>query len=368
MKNKVLTVSTAIFASLFILVLFWFVDQSERKQHKALNRLKVLHELSIIRANLESGLNSRLFLVSGLIAYTSVNPDIDIDEFQSLAGVLIEGHTGIRSIQLAKDSIVSHIYPLSGNEKAIGLKLLEHPKQRFAAERAISTKKTVVAGPVNLVQGGKAFISRTPIFIPSDAGDKGDTAYWGLVTILITSDVLFEEAGLREYTDNIQCAIRGENGSGAEGKVFMGNMTVFESTPVSLNVTLPNGSWQLAAVPRGGWSKATLVSWEIRAIGGLTGILVGLLLYFFVRNRIRLSLEKHKLQIALDDVKKLSGFFPICANCKKIRDDQGYWNQIEEYIREHSEAEFTHSICPGCTKKLYPDVFNKEHNEEKGKS
>ena len=74
---------------------------------------------------------------------------------------------------------------------------------------------------------------------------------------------------------------------------------------------------------------------------------------------------KHKLQIALDDVKKLSGFFPICANCKKIRDDQGYWNQIEEYIREHSEAEFTHSICPGCAKKLYPGTLDGESSEEK---
>ena len=248
------------------------------------------------------------------------------------------------------------------------MKLLEHPKQLFAVERAISTRKTVVAGPVNLVQGGKAFISRTPIFIPSDTGGKEDTAYWGLATILIAPDALFKEAGLREYTDNIQCATRGENGSGAEGKIFMGDMTVFESTPVSLNVTLPNGSWQLAAVPRGGWSKVTLVSWEIRAIGGLTGILVGLLVYLLVIDRIRLSQEKHKLQIALDDVKKLSGFFPICASCKKIRDDQGYWNQIEEYIREHSEAEFTHSICPECTKTLYPDVFKVERNEKERES
>jgi len=363
MNNKVLPVSTVIIASLFIFVLFWSIDQSKQNQHKALNRLKVLHELSIIRAKLESGLNSRLYLVSGLIAYTTLNPDIELDEFQSLARVLIEGHTGIRSIQLAKDSIVSHLYPLSGNENAIGLKLLEHPKQRFAAERAISTKKTVVAGPVNLVQGGEAFISRTPIFIPSDAGVKGDTSYWGLATILITPDVLFEDAGLREYTDNIQCAIRGENGLGAKGIIFLGSKTVFESAPVSLNVSLPNGSWQLAAIPTGGWSNAVPVSWELRTVGSLTGFLVGLLVYFFVRNRIHLSLEKHKLQIALNDVKKLSGFFPICASCKKIRDDQGYWNQIEEYIREHSEAKFTHSICPECTKKLYPDMLKGESNE-----
>jgi signal transduction histidine kinase len=62
-----------------------------------------------------------------------------------------------------------------------------------------------------------------------------------------------------------------------------------------------------------------------------------------------------QLQAALKEVKKLSGFLPICSSCKKIRDDKGYWNQIESYIRDHSEAEFSHSICPGCVKKLYPE-------------
>ncbi len=63
---------------------------------------------------------------------------------------------------------------------------------------------------------------------------------------------------------------------------------------------------------------------------------------------------------ALDEVKILSGLLPICASCKKIRDDKGYWNQIETYIRDHSEAAFSHSICPECAKKLYPDLLNEE--------
>jgi PAS domain S-box-containing protein len=62
-----------------------------------------------------------------------------------------------------------------------------------------------------------------------------------------------------------------------------------------------------------------------------------------------------QLQKALDEVKQLSGLLPICASCKKIRDDKGYWNQIESYIYDHSEAEFSHSICPECFKKLYPE-------------
>ncbi len=66
------------------------------------------------------------------------------------------------------------------------------------------------------------------------------------------------------------------------------------------------------------------------------------------------------LQTALDNVKTLSGMLPICASCKKIRNDDGYWSQIEEYIHDHSDARFSHGICPECAAKLYPGYFKKE--------
>ncbi len=64
-----------------------------------------------------------------------------------------------------------------------------------------------------------------------------------------------------------------------------------------------------------------------------------------------------ELRSALSRVKLLSGLIPICACCKKIRDDKGYWNQIETYIRDHSEADFSHGICPECARKEYPELF-----------
>ena len=67
-----------------------------------------------------------------------------------------------------------------------------------------------------------------------------------------------------------------------------------------------------------------------------------------------------ELQEALAKVKTLSGFLPICASCKKIRDDEGYWEQIEKYISEHSEAQFSHGICPECVEKLYPQLYKKK--------
>ncbi len=70
-----------------------------------------------------------------------------------------------------------------------------------------------------------------------------------------------------------------------------------------------------------------------------------------------------KLEESLARVKQLSGIIPICASCKNIRDDKGYWNQVEKYIKDHSEAEFSHSICPDCVKKLYPDFDSYKDQE-----
>ena len=68
-----------------------------------------------------------------------------------------------------------------------------------------------------------------------------------------------------------------------------------------------------------------------------------------------ITLLKNELREKANEVRKLRGFLPICSYCKKIRDDEGYWHQIETYIRDHSEAEFSHGICPKCMKELYPE-------------
>jgi len=78
-----------------------------------------------------------------------------------------------------------------------------------------------------------------------------------------------------------------------------------------------------------------------------------------IDQRVRAEQDREKLiqdlQEALSEVKRLGGLLPICAHCKKIRDDRGYWNQVEIYIKDHSEAEFSHSICPDCARELYSE-------------
>lgn len=92
-------------------------------------------------------------------------------------------------------------------------------------------------------------------------------------------------------------------------------------------------------------------------------------LQFEITERKKTEEEREKLvnelKDALAEVKQLSGMLPICAGCKKIRDDKGYWNQIEVYIRDHSEAEFTHGLCPDCEKKAYEELDRLKKERDK---
>lgn len=91
-------------------------------------------------------------------------------------------------------------------------------------------------------------------------------------------------------------------------------------------------------------AEATPVNWRESLFESLLIIPICLLIVYYTKMMFR-------------KLKYLEGFLPICASCKKIRDDEGNWQQMEAYIRDRSEAEFSHGICPQCARKLYPDLF-----------
>jgi hypothetical protein len=98
--------------------------------------------------------------------------------------------------------------------------------------------------------------------------------------------------------------------------------------------------------------------------------LVSFLIIAYTTSKLRFLLTKERetaqaLRDAVSQIKTLSGLIPICASCKKIRDDKGYWNQLEAYIQQHSEAEFSHGICPDCMKKLYGVALEEDTNSKK---
>lgn len=124
----------------------------------------------------------------------------------------------------------------------------------------------------------------------------------------------------------------------------------------------------IAIMPYDAVSQKVAVTnaWNTLALNSFAWItsrlIFGFRLQMFLDNRLiqdkndELEIERNNLKDALANVRHLSGLLPICSNCKKVRDDGGYWQQVERYIEDRSEATFSHSLCPECMKRLYPDM------------
>lgn len=236
------------------LAMGFLIETLQRDSALEHERGEVLGQLSQIRVRLESIINGNLLAIRGLSTVISAQPDITQQDFARISSGLISDRQSLRNIAGAPGLVVSLMYPMEGNEAALGLDYRANPAQREAALRAVDTGETVVAGPLTLVQGGIGLIAREPVFVsPEDAG--GEKKLWGLVSAVLDAGRLYERAGLTESQRNgmLLIAIRGRDGLGSEGETFFGDPALFDQEVITLPVTLSSGTWQMAAAPRGGW-------------------------------------------------------------------------------------------------------------------
>ena len=298
---------SSLFALLAMLLVFateqvveHYARVSDLEQEKA----AVLNTLSTLRARLEGVVNANLLLVNGLTAVISAQPDIDQADFARIAGGLVNERHALRNIAGAPNMVVSLMYPLAGNEAAIGLNYLTHPTQSAAARRVMETGQAVVAGPLPLVQGGIGIVARQPVFVPAEQ-PGGKPRFWGLVSAVLDVDLLYRQAGLGEVVPGLRLAIRGGDGMGAQGPVFYGDARVFDSDPVSETITLPGSAWQFAALPVAGWGQASLTLWMIRLFGLSVALVAGVLAYFLARGSQALASSQVSLRTLLNTIPDL---------------------------------------------------------------
>lgn len=248
-----------------------FAEHQNRVVHRQSESAKVSEQLGLVRAKLEGNLTGNLQLVRGLVSVIAAHPDMDQEHFSEISAGLLGNHSQLRNIAGAPDLVVSLMYPVEGNEKAIGLDYRQNRNQREAALRAVGSEQVILAGPVSLLQGGQGFIGRFPVFIEKDNGDR---SLWGLVAAVIDVDKLYSESGLNQADLPISIAIRGQDATGEAGEVFFGDAEIFSNNPVTSRVSLPSGNWQIAAVPAGGWSTTPENAWQMRFLILLAGLLV----------------------------------------------------------------------------------------------
>ncbi|MFH0733121.1 MAG: ATP-binding protein [bacterium] len=236
---------------IFILIIFKYTQFSQEKTEKDV-RDNLLDILVSKRSQLEKALYSRIYYTKGVAAYCSINNGITTEKFYQLAAELIRKDTVISSMALSKDCIIGAIYPLAGHEAAIGVNLLKHPKRKKIVDSTILTHNTFLAGPLELVEGGVAFISYTPIFTKTK---QDSVVFWGVTDIVILKKQLFNEIKLVTHDNNFKYALRGTDGNGKNGDCFWGDCNIFSNKPVSIDIVLPTGTWCFASTPINGWEN-----------------------------------------------------------------------------------------------------------------
>ncbi|VFQ47076.1 diguanylate cyclase domain-containing protein [Desulfoluna butyratoxydans] len=266
-----------------------YVVKRERQHLRDVQYRKVYEHAGAIRTRLEVELSTTLNLCLGLAAVIRSQPDFPAHAFENVAKSIMSQAPHIKSIALAKDNVITHIFPAEGNEKALGLHYADYPDQWATVERAMTHRQPLIAGPVSLVQGGRAFVSRIPIY-------PRVNAYWGIASVAINETSLYRFSGLLEPDPTVQYAIKGKDGLGVSGDVFYGEPQLFDDPHAAvLPVKLPSGTWLLAAVPATGWVENASVLTVIRWSGLLLALTISGLVHALLCSYRRIHL------IALED-------------------------------------------------------------------
>ncbi len=251
----------AVIALIVILMAAAFAESQSRSMHEQRARAAVLNEVSLIRARLGGSLNGNIQLVRGFVATLATEPGMDAGRFASLASAILGERSQIRHLAAAPDLVVSMVYPLAGNEAVLGFDYNTSDMQRDAALRARRSGDIVLAGPIALIQGGTGLVARFPVHVEEPGGGE---RFWGILSAVIDVERLYADAGLLDPQLPISVAISGRDGVGGDRSVFFGDEEIVRQNPVVVEVPLPNGSWRVAAVPRGGWSDTPPDLWRLR--------------------------------------------------------------------------------------------------------
>jgi sensor domain CHASE-containing protein/nitrogen-specific signal transduction histidine kinase len=222
--------------------------------------------LAEIRTRIESTLNQASNASASFSHFIqSYQGEVDAERMEFMAQRLLDRYGMIRNIAFAPDNIITWNFPLEENRFTHGVDLMELPGQKEVVAEVMVSGEALLAGPVELVQGGLAVIHRVPVFIKNTEVERN---YWGLISTPILMDYLLETAAAKEPVAQGRLAFRGKDGLGAKGDVFLGDSTLFNS-PKALKTSVQalDGRWQLAYQPE--------------PLGGLGSLVFGLV-YFLI--------------------------------------------------------------------------------------
>jgi diguanylate cyclase (GGDEF)-like protein len=302
-------------------------------EHENSIKLDVIQTLSAVSARLDGNLKTNLSMITGFAAYISAVPNLSDKEFSYYAKEVFRKEPLLINFAAAKDLVVNYVYPYEGNESVLGLDYRKNEAQRDLVLQVVETGDVLVAGPVNLVQGGTAFIGRSPIFV----GDGDAKRLWGIISAPLDEMALYQDSGLLDVGDNVQIAIRKIDAQGVQA-TFYGDSEIFELTnKATYFIEVGEGIWEIAGVAN---HKAYPLPNSINMVR-LTSFIVTFFVCGFVVFRYRQQQQRVAMEASLGEYRQLLENVGIVANIGGWKMDSSgsftQWTELTSMTLQQSE-------------------------------
>ncbi|MCE9678393.1 sensor domain-containing diguanylate cyclase [Shewanella sp. AS1] len=267
-----------IFLSLFYIAIasvsILAVNQYFTEQSIAQEKDTIRKNLASARFNLETAIHIDAYLVTSLVTVITMGPELAMNNWNLIAQQVLSQAKYVRNVGVAPNDIISHEYPLSHNEKAIGLDYRTLPGQMKTILKARERQGLYIAGPLDLIQGGKGLVVRYPVFSDFPA----NLEYWGNVSAVIDYEQLLKNTGIIDF-QGAEVALKKPVTDGTTKPIFFGSSETFKNPDMLYPIHLPGDTWQLAAKFNFNHQQQTQF---IRNIIFSVGSLIFLLLYGFI--------------------------------------------------------------------------------------
>lgn len=266
---------------------FGVMALAEYEKHKANERAQATNYGNTLRTRVDRELNALLFISAGMSSYLTVyHRELKPEKLEAILADLYARSLHVRNLGVAVGYRITYVYPLKSNEKIIGVDFRDLPKQWAQVQRAVESRQGVLAGPLELVQGGKGLIYRYPVFI--------DGEYWGILSTVIDTDSFLQAAFGDGSAEDYAFAIRLKQSPTTPA--FYGDPALFDAAHAFLMTShVPNGQWEWAIVRKSHAYPRLVLA--IGAMGFVISVLLSGLAYHQMHERSRLTL--HAMQDSL---------------------------------------------------------------------
>lgn len=290
--------------------------------------------LSLLSAQAQTQVRNTFSQTEGITQLLSVDGSISAAHFRGMTDEAKAAVPALRHIVLAPNEVISDVWPLGGNAILIGRDYRDMPDQYPMVRLSRALGIPILTGPIDLIQGGRALIYRRPVF---QASGTGSTHYWGMVSVVVDVDALIRVTGMNA-DGPLTLALRDR-----QNKPVWGDQSSFDNDPVTTGVEIPGGRWQLAGIPRVGWSTFTLLDSTVFALSLLATAIFTAFALQMTRTQILMRRRNEELNGQINErlqaeqrLAQLAHYDSITGLANRVLFRQRLVEAIESVNRERS--------------------------------